>query len=246
MDHYPVGYGKLAAIEDCDPDFLIYRKFGWLRNCALLHLQDELVELEEDLEALDGFEFVEEPRRLYSRRQNEGPDGIERRELLKQIRSKLAEYGELAQTEKAQSPDISDESLFRLQKIQALRRPTERNQKSLANFIFNTGSQAAEESDWIRVGTDLAAVAHDQEHGWLIGFLEDTLLKISRKAAIVSCYPAEPLLPQRCPAPTEAPTTVYLKDLHCHDFHLGRCAFGRCPFEAYPFGSLCWRPMLYE
>ena len=43
-----------------------------------------------------------------------------------------------------------------------------------------------DERGWIRLGTDLAAVAHDQEHGWLIGILEDTLLKISRKAAIVS------------------------------------------------------------
>lgn len=88
---------------------------------------------------------------------------------------------------KARPSDILDESLFRLQKIQAIRRPTTRNQKSLANFIFNTGSQAAEESDWIRIGNDLIAMAHDQEHGWLIDFLENILLKISRKAAIVSC-----------------------------------------------------------
>ncbi len=81
-----------------------------------------------------------------------------------------------------------DESLLRMQEIHAIKRPTKRNQKSLANFISNTGSQAVEESDWIRIGVDLAAVAHDQEHGWLITFLEDTLLKISRKAAVVSHF----------------------------------------------------------
>lgn len=96
MDQYPVGYGKLAAVEDCDPNFLIYRKFGWLRNRALLHLQDELVELEEDLEALDKLDFIEEPTLLFSRRQNSGPEGLERRELLIKLTQKLAEYGELA------------------------------------------------------------------------------------------------------------------------------------------------------
>lgn len=96
VDQYPVGYGKLAAFEDCDPDFLIYRKFGWLRNRTLLYLQDELVELERDLEALDKFDFIERPVKLVSRRQNEGPGGSERRVLLKKIRDKLAEYGELA------------------------------------------------------------------------------------------------------------------------------------------------------
>lgn len=85
-----------------------------------------------------------------------------------------------------QPSDLLDESLLRMQKIQAMKRPSKRNQTSLANFISNTGSQALDESDWIRVRMDLAAVAHDQEHGWLIGFLEDILLKISRRAAIVS------------------------------------------------------------
>ena len=97
VDQYPVGYGKLAAFGNCDPDFLIYRKFGWLRNRALLFLQDELVQLEDDLEALDSYEFIEAPRRLFSCRQNGGPDGLERRDLHKKIKEKLAEYGELAQ-----------------------------------------------------------------------------------------------------------------------------------------------------
>ena len=79
-----------------------------------------------------------------------------------------------------------DESLLRMQKIQAIRRPSKRSQKSVANFIYNTGSQAVEESDWIRIGPDLAAVAHDQEHGWLIGFIEDTLMRISKNGAMVS------------------------------------------------------------
>lgn len=108
-----------------------------------------------------------------------------------------------------------DESLFRMQKIQAMRRPTERNQNSLANFLVNTGSQVKEESNWIRMGRDLAAVAHDQEHGWLIGFLEDILLKISRKTAIVSWLFLWASVSSYCPSLfTRVLATDRIEDFH--------------------------------
>lgn len=66
-----------------------------------------------------------------------------------------------------------------------MKRPSKRNQTSVFNLINNTGSLVTMESDWIRNGPDLIAVAQDQEHGWLNGFLEDTLNKISRKATMV-------------------------------------------------------------
>ncbi|KAF6237541.1 hypothetical protein HO173_004431 [Letharia columbiana] len=53
LDEYPVGYPQLAAFEDCDPAFLICRKFGWLHTRLLLHLQDDLEKLEWDLEQVD-------------------------------------------------------------------------------------------------------------------------------------------------------------------------------------------------
>ena len=67
-----------------------------------------------------------------------------------------------------------------------MKRPSERNQTSVFNMINNTGSLVTMERDWIRNGPDLIAVAQDQEHGWVNGFLEDTLNKISRKATMVS------------------------------------------------------------
>ena len=93
MDEFPQGYGKLAAIEDSDPNFLIYRKFGWLRNRVLLHHQDELAEYEEQLENLDNFEKQNDPRNLISRRRDDATEGSRRRELVSQIEEKLAAYG---------------------------------------------------------------------------------------------------------------------------------------------------------
>lgn len=93
MDEYPPGYGKLAAIEGCDPNLLIYRKFAWLHSRLLLHKQDELYELEQNLERLDRDDASLDPRRLKSRRRDENvsPDSG-RKELLKQIDEKLEGY----------------------------------------------------------------------------------------------------------------------------------------------------------
>ena len=93
MDDYPRGYGKLAAIEDCDPNFLIYRKFGWLHNRVLLHRQDELVECEEALERLDAFDQSHDCQKLNSRRRDDAGGKSRRRELLEDIEKKLAKYG---------------------------------------------------------------------------------------------------------------------------------------------------------
>ena len=73
-----------------------YRKFGWLRNYALLHLQDELAALEDELADFDRWDFSDgDPRRLVSRRVDyERPDS-RRREIMAIVHSKLKEYGTL-------------------------------------------------------------------------------------------------------------------------------------------------------
>ena len=96
MDEYPVGYGKIAASEDLDPDFLIYRKFGFLHNYALLYLQDELVEIQEDLERLDRWEFSDgDLKKLISRRRDCAVGDSRRQELVTKAHVKLKQYGEL-------------------------------------------------------------------------------------------------------------------------------------------------------
>ena len=95
MDEYPSGYGKLAAIEACDPNLLIYRKFAWLHNRLLLHKQDEIYELEQRLERLDDSDAKRDHRRLKSRQRDECTDPDSgRKELLKEIDEKLESYRE--------------------------------------------------------------------------------------------------------------------------------------------------------
>jgi len=78
--------------------------------------------------------------------------------------------------------------------VQAISRPTKRNQSSLWHVIATTDSQLSGDSDWIHLGHDLAAVAHDQEYGWFQNFFEDLMNKISKRATTVSIIIGDSLL----------------------------------------------------
>ena len=80
----------------------------------------------------------------------------------------------------------ADELLLRMQRIQAIKRPTERSQSNVSNLISNTQSLVSDESDWIRHGPDLAAVGRSSEYGWLNTFLEDMLNQISMGLTMAS------------------------------------------------------------
>ncbi len=96
MDEYGRGYARLAAFENCDPSFLVYRKFGWLHNRVLLTLQDELQLLEEELLLLDKVEATKgNPVHQQSRRLDYGRPNSRRRTLLTDIKKKLDEYSML-------------------------------------------------------------------------------------------------------------------------------------------------------
>ncbi len=188
MDDYPPGYGKVAAIEDLDSDFLIFRKFGWLRNYALLHLQDEIFHMQQKLERLDKWEETRgDARKLLSRRRDYVKDESGRKRLLEDVHNKLAQYGELTRPGDFGEPtdELIDQALLRTQQVQSLKRPTERAQRVLYNMVGNTKSLVGDEAEWTAEGPDLAALGRDVEYGWLNTFLEDTLSKISRKATLV-------------------------------------------------------------
>ena len=96
MDEYDEGYGRVAAIENCDPNFLIYRKFGWLHCRTLLHIQDDLQKLERELEKEDERECMYgEAIKLKSRRKDLKGPVQKRQEILAKVHEKLKEYGTL-------------------------------------------------------------------------------------------------------------------------------------------------------
>ncbi len=74
--------------------------------------------------------------------------------------------------------------MFRLRDVQAFKRPSERNQGSLYQAVKTNIVDA--ENGWILRSNDLAALAHDAEHGWVNVWLENTLDRVSRNTLLVS------------------------------------------------------------
>ena len=70
-----------------------YRKFGWLRNYALLFLQDELAHLQEELKGLDKWEFRDGNQTLLVSRRHDVRPNSYRKEVIAAVHSKLKEYG---------------------------------------------------------------------------------------------------------------------------------------------------------
>ena len=81
---------------DSDPGFLIYRRFGYLRNRLLLNQQDKLRGLEKCLDFLDkgDAEVPERRKMLCSRVVDENQEGPHRKELLIDCLEELKIYGQ--------------------------------------------------------------------------------------------------------------------------------------------------------
>ena len=100
VDDHPEGYPQFAAYINSDDNFLIARKYGFLRSRVLLYRQDELAVLERDLVALDEDDAENEDQkiRLRSRKVDEQADTdpvYSRKVLIQKIDDKLKEYGKL-------------------------------------------------------------------------------------------------------------------------------------------------------
>ncbi len=96
VDDHPRGYPQLAAFINSDENFLIARKYGFLRSRLLLYRQDELSVLEKDLIALDDDDEKNRAIALQSRKFDEQTDKdpvFSRKVLMKKIDDKLGEYG---------------------------------------------------------------------------------------------------------------------------------------------------------
>ena len=88
----------MAAFINSDDNFLIARKYGFLRSRLLLYHQDELSALEKGLLALDNDDKEKRELALQSRQHDEETDEdpeTSRKALMKKIADKLKEYGKL-------------------------------------------------------------------------------------------------------------------------------------------------------
>ena len=88
----------MTAFINSDDNFLIARKYGYLRSRLLLYHQDELSVLEKGLLALDDDDKKHRELALSSRKHDEDTDDDpeeSRKALMRKIGDKLKEYGKL-------------------------------------------------------------------------------------------------------------------------------------------------------
>ena len=98
VEDHPKGYPQLTAFLNSDDNFLIARKYGFLRTRLLLYHQDELSVLEKGLLALDDEDKANRKKALRSRKYDEETDDnseYTRKALMGKIADKLKDYGKL-------------------------------------------------------------------------------------------------------------------------------------------------------
>ena len=98
MEETPNGFPRLAAFQSSEANFALYRSFSYLHSRVLLDLQDEITTLEKELDDLDWDDHDSDPERLRTREYDvEVPESSTstrtRRTVLREIKSKLLEYG---------------------------------------------------------------------------------------------------------------------------------------------------------
>jgi len=88
VENSPRGYPRVAALQDSDAAFTMFRQFKMLHCRLLLLHQEELCSLEEKLHQVD----ITDRTQLYlsSRVHDANP---ERQHILSEIRDKLRQYG---------------------------------------------------------------------------------------------------------------------------------------------------------
>ncbi|KAF8856191.1 hypothetical protein BDZ45DRAFT_654497 [Acephala macrosclerotiorum] len=160
LEECPDGYPRLAAFLDCDENFMLYRRFGFLQSRLLLHKQDQLRELEKDLDRMDKYDQIENPSLLRSREKDDAVNGS-REKLLCKVEDKFKEYAQL---------------LTAARDIASFNRPPARDYTSVKSYFDEEAPLCAVES-YIYRKEDIISLRPGRETAWLDAMVEKILQK---------------------------------------------------------------------
>ncbi|KAL0263432.1 hypothetical protein SLS55_002412 [Diplodia seriata] len=164
IDYHPAGYPKLAAFINSDENFLMCRRYGLLHTRVMLYRQDELRELEAELLGLDAEDAEQNPQMLNSRARDDRRAGQQRRELILKIDEKLKEY---------------DDCVLRARTMAQLPPVTDRNYKSVSQYVNNNGPVVwAEQDTFTERRQDSVALVDPKEGSWFDAAIEDLLTSL--------------------------------------------------------------------
>ena len=134
----------------------LYRQFDWERSRLLLHKQDRIAELSDELKALDKAEDSSRSPRVYSRRHDEKEAPCTRLHLLQRFGTELKEY---------------DDLLLREHAIASLPKPTKRNFRTVFDWVYNEQPIVQEEYQYLYQRDDFVLLGEQQDE-WVRSFAE--------------------------------------------------------------------------
>jgi hypothetical protein len=145
-----------------DENFLICRKYGLLHNRVLLHRQDELRELEQELLSKDKATNKLDGTMLKCRTREERTSG-ETSDLINRIDAKLLEYNDIVQ---------------RTRSFAHLQRATERNYTSVRRWVDQNAPLTQDEASTFYKDRDFVSIVDAKEGSWFDGRVESILSKL--------------------------------------------------------------------
>lgn len=199
LEDYPKGFPRFAAWMNCDENFLMTRRYGWLHNRVMLYRQSELRQLEIKLQLCDeGDDESKDPALVDHRMFARGDAGEYRKELIQQIDEKLEQYGmTLTRTQQAMHrigtlllTPITDSIVRRVKEMSSLPKATRRNYTSVCNHIDKHAPIAQREQDVFMNDSDFVALVEQHETKSFDGFVEDilTLLPCKRVTQVTTLH----------------------------------------------------------
>jgi hypothetical protein len=191
----PNGFPRLAAFQSSEANFSLYRSFSYLHSRVLLDLQDEITSLERELDEIDLDDLDADPDRLRSReldvdRASREGSSRNRRVILREIKTKLMEYGTSDPSPTMLDIDLisdTDEVLLKARQLESFQKPSDRNYRNVRRYHHNTAPLMDAEMDSIRSKEDIVSLHNGREWATfdggvetMIGAIDGVLQKIFR------------------------------------------------------------------
>lgn len=153
----------------------------------MLHRQDELRELEDELMSLDADSKADDSRCLTSRELDDELDPAGRKELLEKIDVKLKQYGKFPYRSKTcLTTSETDELVLRARQMAALPPVPERNFNSVKTYVENRAPLCENDVQIMERQQDFVSLVEPREGSWFDAMLEDFLSKLPVSIAKVA------------------------------------------------------------
>ncbi|SMR44992.1 unnamed protein product [Zymoseptoria tritici ST99CH_3D1] len=183
LDSAPEGYSKIATFQSSDPNFLQYRKFGYLHSRVLSALQFDIEKLEKQLDKLDDFDKSSpngdarklsslardnldgSPERLSNNEEFQNRFAKTRPEMLTELRAKLAEY---------------DEMLLKTKAVTSLQKPSRMDYVSVKDWFVEEKPVIDKEATFILRKEDIITLRDGRECAAFDNLVERALAKVDK------------------------------------------------------------------